>query len=171
MKHQEQNYRAVFLLSEKTLPVSYCPEPITSVWDWALLSKDIALIYTNLLIPSFGKALSNCAHKWSLLTVKSENSWTNHDRAGYDPNIYTACQIHIHEIRNSVECRLCDAILRLHWAASSSSAKFRMWGRENPSARIFKKRVLRAPKWLRDFWKANWSLLFRISGLQTRTAF
>lgn len=122
----EQNYRAFFLLSEETLPLSYCPEPITSVWDWALLSKDIVGIYTNLLLQSLEQALFNCAHRWSLLAVGSENSWRNHDGAGFDPNIYTTCQILIHEIRNSPVFPLCDAILRLHFDARSGSAKFRI---------------------------------------------
>lgn len=119
MKDQEQNYRAVFLLSEKTLPLSYCLEPITSVWDWALLSKDIALIYTNLLIPCLEQALFNCAHRWSLLAVRSENLWRNHDEAGFDPNIYTVCQILIHEIRNSAVSTL--------WCYSETTLNYQKW--------------------------------------------
>lgn len=117
VKHQEQNYKAVFLLSEKTLPPSYCPDPITSVWDWALLSEDIVLIYINLLIQSFEHALFNCTHRQCLLVIGTEKSWKNHDGVGFDRNIYTACQILIHEIRNSTDFPPCDAVLRLHWTA------------------------------------------------------
>lgn len=64
---------------QKTLLLSYCPEPITSVWDWALVSKGIALIYTNLLISSLEQALFNCTHRQSLLIDGTENWWRNHD--------------------------------------------------------------------------------------------
>lgn len=55
---------------------------------------------------------------------------------GFVPNIYISCQILIQEIRNSTEFPLCNAILRLYWAGS---ARFNVWGRENPAARILKK--------------------------------
>lgn len=151
-----------FFCQTKTLPLSYCPEPITSVWDWALLSKDMALTYTNLLIPSLEQALFNCILRQSLRAVGSENSWKDHDETGFDLNIYITCPIFIHEIRNGGEFPLCDAILRLYWAARRGSEKSRIQGRENPSARIFKKGLSQALNWLWDFWRADWSLLFRI---------
>lgn len=126
-----------FFCQKKTLPLSHCPQPITSVWDWALLSKDIAQTYTYLLIPSLEQALFNCILRQSLVAVRSENSWKNHDESGFDPNVYITCQIFIHETRNSAEFPLCDAILRLHRAARRGSEKSRIQGRENPSARIF----------------------------------
>lgn len=59
--------------------------------------------------------------------------------AGFDPNIYTSCQILVQEIRNSTELPLCSTILRIYWAARAGSARFGIRDGENPAARIFGK--------------------------------